>query len=178
MSGSECDRVFADPVDPTEPLAPWILETQMTALKQKINPHPDAGIHACRHSFLTEAGKHTDPFTLQYVAGHDSIKTTMRYVHPQEDTVETLFVRLASSRRGKEVAATTSSIPRVQTVGAVSGAVGRPILDESYKSLKIGNLIPAEVVELADTPSSTPTSENPPNLLNNKDISKGDKDLP
>jgi hypothetical protein len=25
----------------------------------------------------------TDPFTLQYVAGHDNIKTTMRYVHPQ-----------------------------------------------------------------------------------------------
>ena len=30
----------------------------------------------------------TDPFTLQYVAGHDSIKTTVRYVHPREDAVE------------------------------------------------------------------------------------------
>jgi hypothetical protein len=28
----------------------------------------------------------------------------MRYVHPQEDTVETLFVRLASARRGGEFA--------------------------------------------------------------------------
>ena len=42
----------------------------------------------------------TDPFTLQYVAGHDSIKTTMRYVHPQEDRVEKLFIRLAA---GSEV---------------------------------------------------------------------------
>jgi hypothetical protein len=90
MSRSECDHVFADPVDPTEPLAAWILQTQMTALKQKINAHAGAGIHACRHTLLTEAGKHTDPFTLQSVAGHDSIRTTMRHVHPQEDTVETL----------------------------------------------------------------------------------------
>lgn len=78
------------PIRMTRPslLGAWILETQMTALKKKIHAHSDAGIHACRHTFLTEAGKYTDPFTLQYVAGHDSIKTTMRYVHPQEDTVE------------------------------------------------------------------------------------------
>jgi integrase len=88
----------------------------MTTLKQKINAHPDAGLHACRHTFLTEAGKYTDPFTLQYVAGHDSIKTTMRYVHPQEDTVETLFVRLASARRNLEVAGKMSWQARVQEV--------------------------------------------------------------
>jgi hypothetical protein len=29
-------------------------------------------------TFLTVAGEHTDPFTLQYTAGHDNIKTTMR----------------------------------------------------------------------------------------------------
>jgi len=95
------------PIRMTRPslLGAWILETQMTALKKKIHAHSDAGIHACRHTFLTEAGKYTDPFTLQYVAGHDSIKTTMRYVHPQEDTVETLCVRLASARRGGEFCA-------------------------------------------------------------------------
>jgi hypothetical protein len=36
----------------------------------------------------------TDPFTLQYVAGHDNIKTTMRYVHPQANAVQALFMRL------------------------------------------------------------------------------------
>jgi len=35
---------------------------------------PDAGLHALRHTFLTEAGEYTAPFTLQYVAGHDNIK--------------------------------------------------------------------------------------------------------
>ena len=130
LAYSLCDHVFTDPDDRTEPLGAWILETQMATLKKKINPHEDAGIHACRHTFLTEAGKYTDPFTLQYVAGHDSIKTTMRYVHPQEDTVETLFVRLASARRDADVAASSGWNGRMQKVGAKSGAVGRVIFDD------------------------------------------------
>jgi hypothetical protein len=36
---------------------------------------------------------------LQYVAGHDTIKTTMRYVHPQEEAVRKLFVRLGGLER-------------------------------------------------------------------------------
>jgi hypothetical protein len=32
---------------------------------------------------------------LQYVAGHDNIKTTMRYAHPREAAVHKLFARLA-----------------------------------------------------------------------------------
>jgi len=47
----------------------------------------DAGLHTLRHTFLTEAGEHTDAFTLQYIAGHDTIKTTMRYVHPRAESV-------------------------------------------------------------------------------------------
>jgi hypothetical protein len=49
---------------------------------------------------LTEAAEYTDPFTLQYVAGHKNIKTTMRYVHPQANAVDKLFGRLGHMRRG------------------------------------------------------------------------------
>ncbi len=52
----------------------------MGALRTRIRTHPDAGLHGLRHTFLTEAGEHTDPFTLQYTAGHDNIETTMRCV--------------------------------------------------------------------------------------------------
>ncbi len=69
------------------------------SVRKKIKTHPDAGLHALRHTFLTEAGEYTDPFTLQYVAGHDNIKTTMRYVHPREEAVEKLFVRLGNLER-------------------------------------------------------------------------------
>lgn len=46
--------------------------------------------------FPTKGGQHTDPFTLQYVAGHDNIKTTMRYVHAREEAVQKLFARLGN----------------------------------------------------------------------------------
>ena len=52
--------------------------------------HPDAGLHALRHTFLTEAGRHTQNVrALQRLAGHSRIETTMRYVHPdQADMLE------------------------------------------------------------------------------------------
>jgi hypothetical protein len=39
------------------------------------------------------SGACADPLRLQYVAGHDNIKTNMRCVQPCEDAVEKLFVR-------------------------------------------------------------------------------------
>jgi integrase len=94
ITRSACDYVFTSPQDRAKPLGPWVLEEQMAEIRKKIKTHPDAGLHALRHTFLTEAGEHNDhndPFTLQYVAGHDNIKTTMRYVHPSEDGVQKLW---------------------------------------------------------------------------------------
>jgi integrase len=73
LKNSKCAYVFTSPQDPTKPLGPWVLEEQMGQTRKKIKTHPDAGLHALRHTFLTEAGEYTDPFTLQYVAGHDNI---------------------------------------------------------------------------------------------------------
>ena len=77
--------------------ASWALgaEGSDSQVRKKIKTPPDISLDALRHSFLTEPGKHTDPFTLQYVAGHDNIKATMRYVHPREAAVDRLFARLA-----------------------------------------------------------------------------------
>jgi integrase len=102
LKDSQCDYVFTSPQDSTKPLGPWVLEEQMSQIRKKITTHADAGLHALRHTFLTEAGEYTDPFTLQYVAGHDNIKTTMRYVHPREAAVHKLFARLADLQRPEE----------------------------------------------------------------------------
>jgi integrase len=99
IAQSQCEYVFTNPRNPTKQLGGWVLEDQMGRLRSHIQPHPDAGLHALRHTFLTEADEYTDPFTLQYVAGHDTIKTTMRYVHPREETVRKLFVRLGGLER-------------------------------------------------------------------------------
>src|SRR5208282_4810256 len=56
-------------------------------LRDRIRVDPEAGLHILRHMFLTEAGEYTDAFTLQYIALHDTIKTTMRYVHPRAESV-------------------------------------------------------------------------------------------
>jgi Phage integrase family len=144
IARSHCEYVFTNPRDPKKPLGGWVLEDQMGRLRRQIEPHPDAGLHALRHTFLTEAGEYTDPFTLQYVAGHDTIKTTMRYVHPREEAVRKLFVRLGGLDRA-EVEYAGSVQNRVQSETAFSGS--------NVKSLKIGSLQRAEVVELADTPS-------------------------
>jgi integrase len=143
---SNCDYVFTSPQGCAEPLPPWVLETQITRVRKKITTHADAGLHALRHTFLTEAGEHTDPFTLQYVAGHDNIKTTMRYVHPREDAVEKLFVRLGKLPRPEN---------RVECKRSVQNPVqsGTPSDADLVKLLSALRLQRAEVVELADTPS-------------------------
>ncbi len=146
LKGSKCDYVFTSPQDPTKPLGPWVLEEQIGQIRKKIKTHPDAGLHALRHTFLTEAGEYTDPFTLQYVAGHDNIKTTMRYVHPREAAVHKLFARLADLQRpGERIACKQSVQNPVQ--------LEMPSQDDLAKLVIAGNLQNAEVVELADTPS-------------------------
>ena len=146
LKDSKCDYVFTSPQDPTKALGPWVLEEQIGKVRKKIKTHPDAGLHALRHTFLTEAGEYTDPFTLQYVAGHDNIKTTMRYVHPREAAVHKLFARLADLQRPEERIACKKSVQNpVQ--------LEMPSQDELAKLLITGNLQSAEVVELADTPS-------------------------
>ena len=65
IARSQCEYVFSNPRDPTKPLGDWVLEDQMGRLRRQIEPHPDAGLHALRPRFLTEAGEYTDPFTLQ-----------------------------------------------------------------------------------------------------------------
>jgi len=146
LKDSQCDYVFTSPQDRTKPLGPWVLEEQIGQIRKKIRTHPDAGLHALRHTFLTEAGEYTDPFTLQYVAGHDNIKTTMRYVHPREAAVHKLFERLADFQRAEE---------RVVCKKSVQNPVQleMPSPDELAKLLITSNLQSAEVVELADTPS-------------------------
>jgi integrase len=75
------------------------LESQMGRLRDKITIDPDAGLHTLRHTFLTEAGEYTDAFTLQYIAGHDTIKTTMRYVHPRAESVSRAFGRINRKKK-------------------------------------------------------------------------------
>lgn len=87
-------------------------------VRDKIKLDPDAGLHNLRHTFLTEAGEHTNAFTLQYIAGHDSIKTTMRYVHPRAESVSRAFGRINQKQRKKPA-------DSAQQIGAVEESSGK-----------------------------------------------------
>jgi hypothetical protein len=75
------------------------------------------GLHALRHTFVTDAGEYTSPFTLQYVAGHDNIKTSMRCIHSWEGCGPPAGYTAGG-------VAATEGASQVQGVGAKSGAAG------------------------------------------------------
>lgn len=109
LARSHCRHVFSHPLHADRKFQPAVLEREMGRLREKlardkIKLDPDAGPHTLRHTFLTEAGEHTDAFTLQYIAGHDSIKTTMRYVHPQAESVSRAFRRMNHRKKPAESA--------------------------------------------------------------------------
>lgn len=103
VTESKCRHVFSQPRHRDLKLEPWVLESEMGRLREmardKIRIDSDAGLHTLRHTFLTEAGEYTDAFTLQYIAGHDTIKTTMRYVHPRAESVSRAFGRINRKKR-------------------------------------------------------------------------------
>jgi hypothetical protein len=89
---------------------------------------------------------HFRAVALQCVAGRDNIKATVRYVHPREDAVKKLFVRLGNLPQSET---------RVECKRSVQNPVQwiRPSDADLSKLLNTSQLQRAEVVELADTPS-------------------------
>jgi len=85
LKQSKCEYVFTSLHDHKQPLSVNTLADQHRIIMETCSFHPDAGLHALRHTFLTEAGRHTQNVkALQKLAGHSRIETTMRYVHPDD----------------------------------------------------------------------------------------------
>jgi len=85
---SKCEYVFTSLHDRTQPLSGNTLANQHRDMMATCNFHLDAGLHALRHTFLTECGRHTQNVrALQQLAGHSQIQTTMRYIHADQDDI-------------------------------------------------------------------------------------------
>jgi integrase len=112
---SKCQHVFTSLQDRTQPLSVNTLTDQHRTIMETCSFHPDAGLHALRHTFLTEAGRHTQNVrALQRLAGHSRIQTTMRYVHPDQSYVLEIASAVQKAR---------AKVPRVATVFATVEAV-------------------------------------------------------
>ena len=60
--------------------------------------------YCLRHTALTRlAESGCDAFTLQRIAGHSNIQTTMRYVHPQAEAIEMAFQRVQGQLTGHKI---------------------------------------------------------------------------
>lgn len=56
-------------------------------------------LYTFRHTCLTRWAPHMDVFTLQYLAGHSDIRTTKRYIHPQQADTLKAMSRARKDRR-------------------------------------------------------------------------------
>lgn len=108
LSQSKCEYVFTSLHDHAVPLSVNTLADQHRTIMKPLNFHPDAGLHAMRHTFLTEAGRHTQNVrALQKLAGHSKIETTMRYVHPDDADVLEIASAVQRARAQKAFGVTT-----------------------------------------------------------------------
>ena len=58
-------------------------------------------LYSFRHTFLTRLGESgCDAWTLARIAGHSSIATSSRYVHPSEDAVLNAMAKLGGHKIG------------------------------------------------------------------------------
>jgi hypothetical protein len=84
--------------------------------------------YVLRHTALTNLAKYgADAYTLARIAGHSSIVITMRYVHPQADSIERAFAlahgTLKSNRSLKRVGALQMGGHKLEGVGTKLGTV-------------------------------------------------------
>lgn len=116
LAQSKCEYVFTSLHDHSMPLSFNTLANQHRKVKRTCSFHPDAGLHALRHTFLTEAGRHTQNVrALQKLAGHSRIETTMRYVHPDEADVLKIASAVQQARFQRGVATIFATVPAQET---------------------------------------------------------------
>ena len=126
MAKSKSDLVFTRE-DGISPVSAFTLIQQQERMRNVLNLPWDACVHSARHTALTNLGlTGVDPFTLQRVAGHASITTTRKYVHPTPPTMKDAFQKKVrneqrdrrAARKRVARAATIPSMKHQATPGA------------------------------------------------------------
>jgi integrase len=87
---------------PEAPVLGTSLDHQHDALRTALKLPKDFVVHSLRHTMLTRLGEAgADAFTIMRIAGHSSVTTSQRYVHPTPEGLERAFERLEDLNRAK-----------------------------------------------------------------------------
>ena len=77
------------------PILGTSLDHQHDVVRTALKLPADFVIHSLRHTMLTRLGEAgADAFTIMRIAGHSSVTTSQRYVHPTPEGMERAFERL------------------------------------------------------------------------------------
>jgi integrase len=80
---------------PDAPILGTSLDHQHDDVRTALKLPADFVIHSLRHTMLTRLGEAgADAFTIMRIAGHSSVTTSQRYVHPTPEGMERAFERL------------------------------------------------------------------------------------
>ena len=97
----------------TAPLSRHTLCHQFTERRRDMGLPWDAVLHSTRHTALTDLGASgADAFTIKAIAGHASVTTSQRYVHPVPETIQRAVSRLGEYREAEAAAFR----PKLETV--------------------------------------------------------------
>jgi len=84
----------------TEPVSRHTISSQFSEKRDRMKLPWDAVLHSTRHTALTDLGAAgADAFTIQTLAGHASVTTSLRYVHPIPETMARAMARLDTHRK-------------------------------------------------------------------------------
>jgi integrase len=96
--GSPSAFVFA--ADSKKPLLPSSLAHLHARVRRRLKLPADFVLYSLRHTALTRLGESgADAFTIMRIAGHSSVTTSQRYVHPSSETVALAIARLDTSNQ-------------------------------------------------------------------------------
>jgi len=72
----------------------------MHDVRRRLKLPADFVLYSLRHTALTRLGESgADAFSIMRIAGHSSVTTSQRYVHPSSETVALAIARLDTSNQ-------------------------------------------------------------------------------
>jgi integrase len=83
-----------------KPLLPSSLAHMHARVRGRLRLPAEFVLYSLRHTALTRLGENgADAFTIMRIAGHSSVTTSQRYVHPSSETVALAIARLDTSNQ-------------------------------------------------------------------------------